>query len=70
MFPERFPGGLEQLRAPIADLEAGVALGALNFGKLRSVQHLDFVSAFEGRTPEPMRIERLIEEAWKGYSGQ
>jgi NmrA-like family len=64
-FPQRFPQGLDQLRALIADLEAGVALGAFDFGKLNG--HLDLVKAFEGKVPTPKRIEEVIEEAWKGF---
>jgi hypothetical protein len=67
-FPERFPQGLDQLRALIADLEAGVALGAFDFGKLSG--HLDLVKAFEGKAPVPKRIEELIEEAWKADFSQ
>ncbi|KAK3395036.1 hypothetical protein B0H63DRAFT_533512 [Podospora didyma] len=66
-FPERFPGGLGQLRALIADLEAGVALGAFDFGKLGG--HLDLVEAFEGHAPAPKRIEELIEETWRVDAG-
>lgn len=62
-FPQRFPQGLDQLRALIADLEAGVALGAFDFGNL--TEHLDLVKAFEGKVPAPKRIEEVIEEAWK-----
>ncbi|KAI0006353.1 NmrA-like family protein [Xylariaceae sp. FL0662B] len=62
-FPRRFPRGLDQLRPLIADLEAGVALGAFDFGKLD--QHLDLVKVFEGRLPAPKHIEEVIEEAWK-----
>ncbi|KAH6631352.1 hypothetical protein F5144DRAFT_531955 [Chaetomium tenue] len=62
-FPERFPGGLEQLRGLIADLEAGVALGAFDFGKLRG--QLDLVEAFQETAPKPRLIEDLVEEAWK-----
>ncbi|KAI1085297.1 NmrA-like family protein [Whalleya microplaca] len=65
-FPRRFPQGLDQLRSLIADLEAGVALGAFDFGKLD--QHLDLVKTFEGRVPAPKRIEEVIEEAWKADS--
>jgi hypothetical protein len=66
-WPERFPGGLEQLRGLIADLEAGVALGAFDLTRLSS--HLDLVKVFEGRVPRPKSIEELVEEAWKdsGY---
>ncbi|ERF68697.1 hypothetical protein EPUS_05758 [Endocarpon pusillum Z07020] len=62
-FPQRFPHGLPQLRALVADLEAGVALGAFDFGKLDG--HLDLVKAFEGKVAKPKRIEDVIEEAWK-----
>ncbi|GAB1317930.1 hypothetical protein MFIFM68171_08140 [Madurella fahalii] len=62
-YPERFPQGLGQLRALIADLEAGVALGAFDFSRLDG--HLDLAKAFAGKAPEPIRIEGLIEEAWK-----
>ncbi|KAH8197845.1 hypothetical protein TruAng_007992 [Truncatella angustata] len=62
-YPERFPLGVDQLRGLIADLEAGVALGAFDLGKLEG--HLDLVVAFEGKTQAPMRIEELLEEAWK-----
>ncbi|KAI0121286.1 hypothetical protein BJ170DRAFT_140619 [Xylariales sp. AK1849] len=67
-FPERFPEGLDQLRALIADLEAGVALGAYDLGKLNG--HLDLVKAFEGSAPAPRRIEEVIEEAWKADPNQ
>ena len=59
---------MHQLRALIADLEAGVALGAFDFGKLNG--HLDLVKAFEGKVPEPKRIEGVIEEAWKADFSQ
>ncbi|CAJ2507022.1 Uu.00g082080.m01.CDS01 [Anthostomella pinea] len=67
-FPERFPRGLDQLRALIADLEAGVALGAFDLATLSG--HLDLVKAFEGRISEPTRIEELVEEAWKADFSQ
>ncbi|KAJ6439832.1 RNA polymerase II transcription factor B subunit 2 [Purpureocillium lavendulum] len=62
-FPKRFPQGLDQLRALIADLEAGVALGAYDLEKLEG--HLDLVKAFEGRVHPPKRIEDMMAEAWK-----
>ncbi|KAK4182662.1 hypothetical protein QBC35DRAFT_518708 [Podospora australis] len=62
-YPERFPGGLDQFRALIADLEAGIALGAYDLGNL-SDGHVDLVKAFEGKVPPPRRIEEVIEEAW------
>ena len=62
-YPERFPGGLNQFRALIADLEAGVALGAYDLSNLKG--HLDLVKAFEGKAPPPKRIEQLVGEAWK-----
>lgn len=61
---EHFPGGLEQLRALTADLEASVALGAYDFSRLSD--HLDLVEHFAGKTAAPMRIEELMEMAWKG----
>ncbi|KAI0602188.1 NmrA-like family protein [Biscogniauxia sp. FL1348] len=67
-YPGRFPRGLDQLRPLVADLEAGVALGAFDLGKLDQRQHLDLVKALEGRVPAPKRIEELIEEAWKPAS--
>lgn len=67
-YPERFPGGHEQLRALIADLEAGVALGAYDLGQLKS-PHLDLVKVFNGKDFAPKRIEDLVEEAWKPKSG-
>ncbi|KAH8658515.1 hypothetical protein BX600DRAFT_439677 [Xylariales sp. PMI_506] len=67
-YPERFPGGLRQLRALIADLEAGVALGAFDFTKLPKDQHLDLAATFADKSPEPIRIEALVEEAWKPVS--
>ncbi|RYP55626.1 hypothetical protein DL769_010103 [Monosporascus sp. CRB-8-3] len=67
-FPRRFPQGLDQLRALVADLEAGVALGAFDFGKLD--EHLDLVKEFEGKVPAPKRIEELVEEAWKAEFSQ
>ncbi|KAI0155273.1 hypothetical protein GGR57DRAFT_464693 [Xylariaceae sp. FL1272] len=59
----RFPGGLQQLRGLIADLEAGVALGAYDLSSLSG--HLDLVKEFEGKAPLPKRIEELIKDAWK-----
>jgi len=61
-YPERFPKGLEQLRGLIADLEAGVALGAFDFGRLG--EHLDLAKEFEGKGASPRRIEDLVAEAW------
>ncbi|KAH9898628.1 NmrA-like family protein [Xylariomycetidae sp. FL2044] len=66
-YPERFPQGLTQLRGLIADLEAGVALGAFDLGTLGG-GCLDLVKAFEGKVPDPRRIDDLIEEAWKTES--
>jgi hypothetical protein len=62
-YPDRFAEGWNQQRALLADLEAGVALGAFDFGKLSG--HLDLVEAFKAKAPAPKRIEDLIEEAWK-----
>ncbi|KAH7303974.1 hypothetical protein B0I35DRAFT_363994 [Stachybotrys elegans] len=59
---DRFPEGMSQLRGLIADLEAGVALGAYDLDALSG--HLDLVKEFEGKAPPPKRIEELIEEAW------
>ncbi|RYP63026.1 hypothetical protein DL770_009478 [Monosporascus sp. CRB-9-2] len=67
-YPQRFPQGLDQLRALVADLEAGVALGAFDFGKLN--EHVNLVKVFEGKAPAPKRIEELIEEAWKAEFSQ
>ncbi|KAM0421282.1 hypothetical protein ACHAPT_011004 [Fusarium lateritium] len=60
--PERFPGGLEQLRALIADLEASVAFGAYDLEKIEG--QLNLVEAFEGKTAPPTCIEDLMEAAW------
>ena len=54
---------MDQLRGLIADLEAGVALGAYDLEGLDGV--LDLVKTFEGRTQSPKTIEDLIEEAWR-----
>jgi len=62
-FPERFPGGVQQLRALIADLEAGVALGAYDLRNLSG--HLDLVKEFEGKVTAPKRIEEVIRQAWR-----
>lgn len=62
-FPQRFPKGLSQLRTLIADLEAGVAMGAFDFDQLEN--RVDLVKEFQGRTSPPRTIEDLIEEAWK-----
>lgn len=61
---EHFPGGLEQLTALSSDLGASIALGAYDFSRLPS--HLDLVEHFAGKTVPPMRVEELIEMAWKG----
>lgn len=69
-YPERFPQGLDQLRGLIADLEAGVALGAYDLSDQGSLQneHLDLVEYFGGRITPPRRIEDLVKEAWgKGF---
>jgi hypothetical protein len=66
-YPQRFPGGLDQLRGLIADLEAGVALGAFDFDKLTG--HLDLVKEFEGKAPAPKRIEDLVAQAWSSKPG-
>lgn len=55
-------GGMEQLRALIADLEASVVLGAYDLSRL--TDHLDLVKEFEGKAPAPQLIEDLLEEAW------
>ncbi|KAI9147476.1 NmrA-like family protein [Paramyrothecium foliicola] len=63
LYPERFPEGLGQLRGLIADLEAGVAFGAYDLETLSG--HLNLVKEFEGKVPAPMRIEELLDEAWR-----
>jgi len=63
-FPQRFPGGLEQVRALVADLEASVALGAYDFGRLEG-GYVDLVKVFEGREPKPRGLGDLLEEAWR-----
>lgn len=55
-------GGMDQLRALIADLEASVVLGAYDLTQL--ADHLDLVKEFQGKAPAPLLIEDLIEEAW------
>jgi len=64
-YPERFPEGLAQLRGLMADLEAGVALGAYDLDTLSG--HLDLVKEFEGKAPSPIDIERLIHKAWSKH---
>ena len=64
-FPQRFPGGLEQVRALVADLEASVALGAYDFGRLEEGGYVDLVKLFEGREPKPRGLGDLLEEAWR-----
>ncbi|KAI1637426.1 hypothetical protein F4809DRAFT_604437 [Biscogniauxia mediterranea] len=64
-YAERFPRGLDQLWPLVADLEAGVALGAFDFSTWDQRQHLDLVKALDGRVLAPKRIEELIEETWK-----
>lgn len=59
-----FPEGLDQLKALTSDLEASMALGAYDFETLEG--HLDLVKQFESRTASPLRIEKLLELAWKG----
>lgn len=60
-FPERFPGGEEQVRALVGDLEASVALGAFDFGQMQD--RLDLVDTFR-HVVKPMRIEELLNSAW------
>ncbi|KAF7558186.1 hypothetical protein G7Z17_g127 [Cylindrodendrum hubeiense] len=61
---EQFPGGVAQITALTADLEASMALGAYDFDKLPS--HLNLVDHFAGRTETPTKIEDILELAWKG----
>lgn len=61
-YPERFPGGLEQVRALVADLEAGVALGAYDLEQTN--EHVNLVELFKDKAPPPRRIEEIIQEAW------
>ncbi|KAI8623498.1 hypothetical protein F5Y19DRAFT_492529 [Xylariaceae sp. FL1651] len=65
-YPDRFVGGLEQFRALVADLEAGVALDAYNLSKLNG--HTDLVKAFDGKVSAPKRIEELVRDAWNPNS--
>ncbi|KAI4858687.1 NmrA-like family protein [Hypoxylon rubiginosum] len=58
-----FPGGAEQLSALIADLGLSMTFGAYDFA---SIEGLDLVKAFDGKTEPPLRIEQLMEMAWKG----
>ncbi|KAK7428036.1 hypothetical protein QQZ08_005468 [Neonectria magnoliae] len=60
----QFPGGLEQITALTADLEASIALGAYDFEKLP--EHLNLVDHFAGKTEPPTTIENILEMAWKG----
>lgn len=62
-YPERFPGGLKQFRALVADLEASVALGAYDLSNLEG--HLDLPEVFKGKTAPPQSIEQFLWEAWK-----
>ena len=76
VFTERFPGGLGQVRALVADLEASVALGAYDLettcrlGKEKKRAGggkggwLDLVEVFRGREPKPRGIEEVLAEAW------
>ncbi|KAJ4168876.1 hypothetical protein NW754_010807 [Fusarium falciforme] len=61
-FPQRFPGGLKQLQALIADLEASVALGAYDLDRLEG--QLNLTEVFEGKTSSPTRIEDLMKTTW------
>jgi nucleoside-diphosphate-sugar epimerase len=62
-YPERFPE-MGQLRALIADLEAGVALGAYDFDRMGS--HFNLAEEFEGKiAAAPWTIEKLVEAAWR-----
>lgn len=61
---EQFPGGLEQITALTADLEASIALGAYDFDNLP--EHLNLVDHFAGKTEPPTTIEDILEMAWKG----
>lgn len=68
-FTDRFPGGLEQVRALVADLEASVALGAYDFGRLEG-GYVDLVKVFEGREPRPKTMQELLSEAWGKADGE
>ncbi|KAH8172607.1 nmrA-like family protein [Sarocladium implicatum] len=62
-YPERFPE-MGQLRALIADLEAGVALGAYDFDRMGP--HFNLAEEFEGKiAAAPWTIEKLVEAAWR-----
>ncbi|KAI1318475.1 hypothetical protein F5Y16DRAFT_418533 [Xylariaceae sp. FL0255] len=70
--PERFPDGISQLRAFVAELEGAVALGAYDHSALvknggRGTGCLDLVRMFEGRedVPTPKRIEEFMIEVWR-----
>lgn len=62
-YPDRFPLGMPQVRGLIADLEAGVALGAFDFDRMTG--HCNLAKEFEGKSKPPRTIEQLVEEAWK-----
>lgn len=61
---EQFPGGVDQITELTADLEASIALGAYDFDKLPS--HLNLVDHFAGKIKPPMKVEDILEMAWKG----
>jgi len=61
-WPDRFPGGLTQLRGLIADLEAGVALGAFDLDQPSG--GLDLVERFRARLTGLKSIEDLVDLAW------
>lgn len=68
-YPDRFPGGLQQLRELIDNLEAAVGLGAFDLtgviGDAEDRLHVvDLVKQFDGKVPPPRRVGELIKEAW------
>ena len=63
-FIHHFPGGVDQVKALLADLGASMALGAYDFSSIKD--GLDIVQYFEGRTEPPLKLEQLLESAWKG----
>ncbi|KAK0610814.1 hypothetical protein B0T14DRAFT_487280 [Immersiella caudata] len=62
-YPERFPGGMDQLRELITNLEVSVVRGAYDFGRLS--EHTNLAHLFHIEVPDPKRIEDLIKEAWE-----
>lgn len=61
---ENFPGGISQVAALVADLNASIGAGAYDFADLKD--SVDLVKALEGKLEPMLKIEDFMQQSWEG----